>query len=161
LDRAVVATEAEVRPPKSKRRLWAIGAFAVFAIAAGAVYWFLRPRTPVVTGINQLTHTGLQKQGAWFYLPVTDGTRIYFDELKEGKWHIAQVSPKGGEVSYLDLSLIEAPFIVGISEDGFDLLLYNLITGALERPYWLVTLPDGPAQRILAVCSLQQDRRCF
>jgi DNA-binding winged helix-turn-helix (wHTH) protein len=60
-------TSKEVPPsepkPAAKAARWkyAILVALILAIAAGALYWFLRPRTPVVTAIRQLTHTGRQK----------------------------------------------------------------------------------------------------
>ena len=145
-EQPVEGTAAEAARPKSKRRLWAVTALVVLAIAAVAAYWLLRPRTPVVTAIHQLTHTGLRKsQGTYF--PLSDGIRVYFSEFKDGKWHVAQVSTKGGEVSHLDLPSIDAPFISGISEGGSELLIANAFTDA-ETTFWLVPLPEGPARRI-------------
>jgi serine/threonine protein kinase len=90
------ATKA-VRP----KQVVAIG--LILVVALGGLYLFLRPRTPVVTGIHQLTRSGRQKTvgSGWGQIvdTETDGTRVYFQERDEGKWRIAQVSTKGGDVS--------------------------------------------------------------
>src|SRR5271169_560627 len=80
----------------------------------GALYFFVRPSSPVVTGIHQLTRTGKFKSMHGYHQPVTDGTRVYFDEVSEGKWRIAQVAIEGGEVSYIETELIQSPFIKDI-----------------------------------------------
>src|SRR5215469_1237626 len=145
-EQAASAGRIEVRQPRSKRWLWAVTALAVLAIVAEVAYWFLRPRIPVVTSIHQLTHSRLPKTQYGFFL-VTDGTRVYFNEFKDGKRHIAQVSRKGGEVSCLDSPLIDDPLIWGLKEDGSELLVSNATT-AFETTFWLFPLPDGPARRI-------------
>lgn len=114
------------------------------AIAAAASYWFARPRTPVVTGIHQLTRTGLNKSFGGFHQPVTDGMRIYFDEASRG---IAQVSTKGGEVSYLGSALLGRPGTRQVSIDGSELLAVDWGEG-WNNLFWVVPLPSGPARRI-------------
>ena len=141
----IVEKAPEITRHKSKRWPWAVAVVTILVIA-GAAYWFFRPRTPVVTAVHQLTHTGLRKsQGTYF--PLSDGIRVYFSEFKDGRWHVAQVSTKGGEVSHLDLSSIDDPFISGISEGGTELLIANAFNDA-ETTFWLVPLPEGPARRI-------------
>jgi Tol biopolymer transport system component len=73
---------------------------------------------------------------------------VYFDEFKEGKWRIAQVSTRGGEVSYLDLPLIDVPFVSGIRPDGSELLIRSDLVTPADRAYWLFPIPSGPARRI-------------
>ncbi len=135
--------------PKSKPRWYAFvfAAALVLGISAAAFYWFTRPRTPVVTGIHQLTRTGHQKSSALSFRVVTDGTRIYFDEGREGGLQVAQISTKGGDVSYLDIPFIRSPWIADISADGSDLLLLNEGTN-YDNPAWLATLPNGPQRKI-------------
>ena len=116
---ATSSTDADSKP---KPRRWKYAAYAaavvmIFAFA-GAALWAYRPRTPAVTAIRQLTHTGRQKFG---YV-VTDGTRIYFDEIKDGKSQVAEVSTAGGEVSHLDTQL-DNPAVQDISPNGSELMV--------------------------------------
>jgi len=125
---------------KAARWKYAMPVALILAIAAGALDWFLRPRTPVVTAIRQLTHTGHHKSG---YV-VTDGTRIYFNEKNAGKSHVGEVSTAGGEVSYLDTQL-DYSIVVDISPNGSELLA---ITRPVPTPFWIVPLPAGTPRRI-------------
>jgi Tol biopolymer transport system component len=85
---------------------------------------------------------------------VTDGTRVYFDEVNGDVWHIAQVSVKGGDVTYIDTPLIESPRIADISQDGSELLVFSYQgekhggTGKEHFAFWVVQLPSGEAQRL-------------
>ena len=139
--------ESAVRP-KSMRR-WYAFVFAValiLAISAAAFYWY-RPRTPVVTGIHQLTQTGHQKSFPLGFRVVTDGSRIYFNEFRKDGLHIAQISTKGGEISYLDIHSVRNPCIADVSADGSELLLFDLATN-FDNSAWLAWLPNGPQRRI-------------
>ena len=58
---------------------------------------------------------------------VTDGMRVYFDEFTGDTTRIAQVSVKGGDVSYLDTPLIPNPRVADISPDGSELLVLSAL----------------------------------
>ncbi len=73
---------------------------------------------------------------------MTDGTRIYFDEIKDGKSKVAEVSTAGGEVSYLDTQL-DNPAVQDISPNGSELMV-----GTAPGALWIVPLPAGPPRRI-------------
>ena len=126
----------------------------ILVVVAAALYWFLRPRTPVVGAIHQLTHSGRQKilgggSGPFMGVhPQTDGTRIYFQEFGEGKWQLAQVSTKGGEVSYFRTPLIGFPWIADSSKDGSTRLLGDFESHNFDVPFWVLLLPDESARRI-------------
>jgi serine/threonine protein kinase/Tol biopolymer transport system component len=150
----VTTTEAEkedavekAASPQSTPRWHAtvIAAALVLSIVASALYWIYRPRTPVVTGIHQLTRTGHQKGCGSL---VTDGTRVYFGEWFDGTSHLAQVSTTGGEVSYIDASLIQNPCVADISNDGSELLVADVSLNSVDVSNWVVPLPIGPARRI-------------
>ncbi len=85
---------------------------------------------------------------------VTDGTRVYFDEYDGDTSRIAQVSVKGGDISYLDTPLIQAPRVADISGDGSELLLLSSLghkEGDLahkQSAFWVVQLPSSQAQRV-------------
>lgn len=129
-------------------RLWTIAAVILFlAVAAATVYWIYRPRTLAVTGIHQLTRTGHQKSAALSFRVVTDGTRIYFGETRKDGWRVAQISTKGGDVSYLDIPSVRSPWIADVSGDGSDFLLFDTLSN-WDNPVWLASLPNGPQRRI-------------
>jgi serine/threonine protein kinase/WD40 repeat protein len=124
-------------PPPKKPRRWQYATAAMILALAGVALWVYRPRTPVVTAIRQLTYTGRQKQG---YVE-TDGTRIYFSEIKDGKSHVAQVSTAGGEVSYLDASFDNVG-VQDVSSDGSELLVNG------PEGLWILPLPAGAPRHI-------------
>ena len=136
------------------------GRYAAVAIAvevlASLLYglWLYRPQAPVVTGIHQLTQSGRPKSLMGSHRVVTDGTRVYFDEVNGAGWHIAQVSVKGGDVTYIDTPLIEDPRIADISQDGSELLVVSDQgekhddTATKRIAFWTVQLPSGEAQRL-------------
>ena len=141
-------------PAGSLRRWKYLAIFAIIVAALAVLYRVYRPRTPVVTGIHQLTQTGHPKSLMWLHQLATDGTRIYFDEFDGNSWHIAQVSVKGGDVTYLDTPLIGNPWIADISEDGSELLVFGALDlkesdpAHQQIPYWILQLPSGQAQRV-------------
>jgi DNA-binding winged helix-turn-helix (wHTH) protein/Tol biopolymer transport system component len=136
-----------IPPPKPKRWKYPAAAVLLFAIVAGALYGVYRPRTPVVTGIRQLTHTGLHKTFVTYHQLLTDGTRVYFDEWDGRVSYIAQVSTKGGEVSHLDTSPMQQPGTAGISSDGSELLLVSIAWNT-ENQFWVFQLPNGPVRKL-------------
>lgn len=134
--------------PKSRHRWYAVAVVLIFAIAAVALYWLYRPRTPVVTGVRQLTQTGHRKTLAGYHQPVTDGIRVYFDEFDGKRWRIGQVSAGGGDVSYLETTLIQSPWLRDISQDGSSLLVSDEGVNSPAAPNWIVPLPHGPSRRV-------------
>jgi DNA-binding winged helix-turn-helix (wHTH) protein/Tol biopolymer transport system component len=143
-------TATSTRP----RRWRYVAAAAVLATAVTALYWLYRPRTPFVTGTHQLTHSGHPKSLMGLHRVVTDGARVYFDEFDGDTLRIAQVSVKGGDVSYLDTPLIQYPLVADISQDGSELLVLSALGHKESAPaqkqsaFWIIQLPSGQAQRI-------------
>ena len=147
-------------PPKPRRWRYALGAALVVILIAAALYEHFRPRTPVVTGIHQLTSTGYRKSYGFGYLngflPQSDGTRVYFGERSGGRWNLAQVSTKGGEVSYLDTPLLQIPSVADISNDGAELLLEDAIPTGLDGPFSVFPTPAGPARKLPGMFRLME-----
>ena len=149
----VAAPPPSTKPPSPRRRRYATAA-VILAIAVVALYWLYRPRTPFVTGIHQLTQSGHPKSLMGLHRLVTDGTRVYFDEFDGDTSRIAQVSVKGGDVSYLNTPLIPNPRVADISADGSELLVLSALGLKEGDPahkrsvFWTVQLPSGQAQRI-------------
>lgn len=133
--------------PKLRRWRYIAAAAIILAMAGVAAYWIYRPRIPVVTGIHQLTHTGRRKAAWNYHRPLTDGTRVYFDEFKTELSQVAQVSTKGGDVSYFELPPIQNAYLADLSTDGSELLIEDW-SGAPAEPFWIFPLPNGPAQKL-------------
>jgi len=144
------ATPTDAEHAATRKSRWKLSAaiLLVLAVAAGALYWHYRPRTPVITGVHQLTRTGHHKAFGGVQQVVTDGTRVYFDEEDGVRLHIAQVSTKGGDVSYLDIPFIYNPWVVDSSADACELLVLDNLPDKFDNPVWLVSLPNGPQRKI-------------
>ena len=156
------ASTLTTEPPKSPqlpglapiRRRWlrvTVSVVFLLMVTVGAVYWWFLVRRPFVTGIHQLTRTGHPKSTVFDHRPQTDGTRVYFDELVDGRWRTAQVSVKGGEVSYIDISPLQSIVVTAISDDGSELAIWDrgqVEAGSPHTSYWTFKLPNGPARRI-------------
>lgn len=142
-----------VAPVSTHRRKY-VAAAIILAIAVAGLYWLYRPRVPVITGIHQLTQSGRPKSLMGLHRVVTDGTRVYFDEFNGDTTRIAQVSVKGGDVSYLDTPLIQTPLVADISNDGSELLVFSALGHKESAPahkrsaFWIVQIPSGYAQRV-------------
>ena len=150
--RQIALPEQQTSPPILRRHNYIVTSAIVLAVILTALYWFYRPRTPVVIGIHQLTQTGHLKSLMGVHQLVTDGTRVYFDQLDGDRWRIAQVSVRGGDVSYVPTPLIPDPRVADISADGSELLIFSDLSFkhcADEQPaFWIIQLPSGQAQRL-------------
>jgi Tol biopolymer transport system component/DNA-binding winged helix-turn-helix (wHTH) protein len=152
--RVVPPSHEQARTTGSRRWKFAATAVIVVAIAAAALYWLYRPRTPYVTGVRQLTQSGRAKSILGLHRVLTDGARIYFDESDGDSWRIAQVSVRGGDVSYIDTPLIKHPRVADISSDGSELLVLSELGlkegdhAHKQAAFWIVQLPSGETERV-------------
>jgi Tol biopolymer transport system component len=93
-----------------------------------------------------LTNDGQVKGGPI----VTDGSRIYFNEVLPGpRDFIVQVSVKGGDVAPLPAPL-KQPHLLDISKDGDELLIANS-EGTRGHSLWMQTVAGGSPRRIGAI----------
>jgi Tol biopolymer transport system component len=115
----------QVPPTKAKRRPLYFG-LAILGVAVGTAatlaLWraaFRTPSPPKVLRFTRLTNDGQGKFGPM----VTDGSRIYFNELLPGPRNlVVQVSVKGGEAAPLSVPLA-LPVVLDLSRDGTELLV--------------------------------------
>jgi DNA-binding winged helix-turn-helix (wHTH) protein len=114
-----------VPPTKAKRRPLYFGLTIlgiVVPTAATLALWraaFRTPSPPKVLRFTRLTNDGQGKFGPM----VTDGSRIYFNELLPGPRHlVVQVSVKGGEATSVSVPLA-LPVVLDLSTDGTELLV--------------------------------------
>jgi DNA-binding winged helix-turn-helix (wHTH) protein/Tol biopolymer transport system component len=119
----------EVAPPKAKRRPLYFGLAILgvaVATAATLALWRAAFRTlspPKVLRFTRLTSDGQGKFGPM----VTDGSRIYFNELLPGPRNlVVQVSVKGGEATSLSVPLA-LPVVLDLSRDGTELLVADSV----------------------------------
>jgi serine/threonine protein kinase/Tol biopolymer transport system component len=112
----------------------------VFGVAL--LYFWLRSPVPPprILGSKQLTNDGLVK-GAL----VSDGSRIYFDEIPASGISIAQVSAAGGEVGLIDAP-IAGPVVEDISAEKSELLVSQ--SGQFGGPFYSLPLPAGAPRKL-------------
>lgn len=79
----------------------------------------------------------------------SDGARIYFSMLRNGKPELAEALTSNGEIRVLHLlSEIGVPLLGGLSPDGSNLVLRSYSQAALEQPLWIVPTFGGDARRL-------------
>jgi eukaryotic-like serine/threonine-protein kinase len=134
--------DGPVVPPAHKSWRWIAAAVSVIVVLAVAVVWMNSSlSSPRVLNTTQLTRDGYTKNNV-----VTDGSRIYIEELKPNSI-IVQVSTGGGEVSP-----VATPFtntsLLDISPDHTQLLVGNHIGTETQIPLWSQPLPSGTPRRL-------------
>jgi eukaryotic-like serine/threonine-protein kinase len=135
--------------PRSRGKLYAIGAAAVVVLVALA--YFFRPTLPPprITGYTQITHDGQQKTfaGQATATVLTDGPRLFIQENVNGQFVIAQVSSSGGETV-----LIPTPFVnvapLTISPDKSELLVSSFTGSEQDQQIWALAVLGGTPRRI-------------
>ena len=153
--RAPVASESAsfkapiaAEPVRRRTLIWAIPGALVLAVVAWVLLGLLMPPSLLhITRTTQLTHDGRAKGGF-----VTDGTRLYFNEVVNGNAVLAQVSTAGGETSLIPLPWPEA-WIGDISPRGNELLMGTPGTAPLQSAIWILPLPTGSPRRVGALES--------
>ncbi len=123
------------------RLILVVGGICALVVLAAA-FWLV-PQKPIrALGYTQITHDGRSKGPI-----VTDGERLYFQELDEDRFVIAQVSASGGETM-----ILPTPFrnvgIQDISPDGNALLISDFKDSSPSSALWSLPLPAGPPRRV-------------
>ncbi|HEY4979520.1 MAG TPA: protein kinase [Candidatus Acidoferrum sp.] len=126
----------------SARRRWPWVAGVVALLLTGSI-WYLSPQTPLkVVGSTQITADGFAKGPM-----VSDGSRLYFSELREGHYVLTQVSAAGGETVE-----IPTPFrnvqVADISLDRSQLLVGTLEGTLFDAALWALPIPSGSPRRL-------------
>ena len=84
----------------------------------------------------------------------TDGSRIYFAQIENGRATLAQALIADGETTTLPLpDELAAPSLESISPDGSRLLLRNHLATAPEQALWVVSTIGGSARRIPGILA--------
>jgi Tol biopolymer transport system component len=122
-DSGVSAMGADAAPQKSRAMLGWIAAIGVAVIAVLLVTWWRSPAVaPQVESVVQLTHDGEPKPAPASM--ASDGSRVYFEERREGILTLAEVSVAGGETLPITTGLVN-PQVLDISPDLSALLITN------------------------------------
>ena len=140
-----------VAPSRSFSKSKVIGIGAAVVVVAAIVAYLLRPGYPAprITGYTQLTHDGLQKSfyGQVIAIVLTDGPRLYFQELKDGRYIVAQVSSAGGETVPIPLPFPNTG-LDNISPDKSELVVGTFSGMEVDQPLWAVAPLGGTPRRL-------------
>ncbi len=161
---AAIAPGRPVMPAPAKkhragRRATAWGACAAVAAAGGFLLGlWQRPTYTAPPRIAQITFSGRVAPGdplfESFPGTATDGSRIYFREIENGRAVLAQALIADGETSPLSLpDELAAPTLGDLSPDGSRLLLRNHLATAPEQALWIVSTIGGTAQKIPGILA--------
>jgi Tol biopolymer transport system component/DNA-binding winged helix-turn-helix (wHTH) protein len=152
------ATPVSTRKP----RLWlwiGVAGALVCALAVGYVTGVReRPAYTAPPRIAEVTFSGRVGPGdpqfESFAGTATDGSRIYFSQIENGRAILAQALIADGETSTLPLpDELAAPSLGDISPDGSRLLLRNHLATAPEQALWVVSTTGGTARRIPGILA--------
>jgi Tol biopolymer transport system component/DNA-binding winged helix-turn-helix (wHTH) protein len=148
-------------PGRGPQRLRWLAAGLAVAVIAGLAFVAgvsvpSRPLAPPL--ITQVTFSGRVSPGdpQFESLPgtATDGSRIYFSEIENGRAEMAQALIADGETSTLGIPAeIAAPSLGDISPDASKLLLRNHLATEAEQALWIVSTIGGEARRIPGILA--------
>ena len=141
--------------------LWIAGAAlaAILLLAVGfAIGAHRQPAYTAPPLVTQVTFSGRVSPGdplfESFPGTATDGSRIYFPQIENGRAVLAQALIADGETSTLSLpDELAAPSLGDISPDGSRLLLRNHLATAPEQALWIVSTIGGTARRIPGILA--------
>lgn len=131
-----------LRARDSRVVAWAI--IAVLALVVAGLFWSWPSQPPRITGYTQITHDGRAKGRDGL---VTDGARLYVEEIELDRFVISEVSASGGETTILPTSLRDLA-IGDISASGTELLVGTLPGTLGEGSLWALPLPAGSPHRL-------------
>ena len=119
---------------------------ALVALALAGLFFALRPSPPEPRLLHgtKLTNSLQAKLSPL----LSDGVRIYFEEVENGAYRIAQVLLAGGETTAVPTS-VPNPEICDLSPDGKSMLLRSLKHSRDEdAPVFIQSLASGKVQRL-------------
>jgi len=135
--------------PRSGLRMhwvWIASALAAAVVAALYYGFFYEPSPPSITKYTQITHDGqgklIRASGPHGEL-VTDGSRIYFSEIRGTEVGISQAAVSGGETIPLQTDPGRPLVIRDISPDNSKLLVIDFYRPSLDFGFQILPLPGG------------------
>lgn len=160
-DAAIAHEKTRTAPRQRRGARWRV--FTWTGIGAAAVGGFVlglwqRPGYTAPLQIAQITFSGRVSPGdplfESFPGTATDGSRIYFQQIENGRAVLAQALIADGETSTLSLpDELAAPSLGDLSPDGSRLLLRNHLATAPEQALWVVSTIGGTAQKIPGILA--------
>src|SRR5580704_12824988 len=131
-------------PVQNRTRVGWIVAASIALVSVALIAWWMRPRpTPVVEEVKQLTNDGNLK--ATFSTIVSDGSRVYFDEMDSGNPVSMQVSAAGGQATPVPTTLRTNSGTAGLAPDNSALMVFGQ---GSPSGLWLLPLPAGEPRRL-------------
>ncbi len=126
----------------SPRWPWVLAA-GIVVILLAVLIWYFWPANPLkVVGSTQITSDALAKGSM-----VTDGTRLYFSEVRGGHYVLAQASAGGGETVEIPTPFRNL-FVADISPNLSQLLVTTMEGTLFESAVWSIALPSGSPRRL-------------
>jgi Tol biopolymer transport system component/DNA-binding winged helix-turn-helix (wHTH) protein len=152
------AVVAEKKPVTRRLTMTWIAIAAGGAIGGFFLGFWQRPAYTAPPRIAQITFSGRVAPGdplfESFPGTATDGSRIYFREIENGRAVLAQALIADGETSTLALpDELAAPTLGDLSPDRSRLLLRNHLATAPEQALWVVSTIGGAAQKIPGILA--------
>jgi eukaryotic-like serine/threonine-protein kinase len=148
---AVVAAGTGLQPARElsplRRWPWTVGGVAVIVAALCAYLLIHTLPPPRVSGYVPVTSDGRPKLGL-----VTDGSRLYIQEVVAGHSSLVQVSAAGGETAVIAVPTLGSFEIfltlADIAPNRSELLVMPFNGSEAEAPLWLVPVPAGAPRRL-------------
>lgn len=139
------------------RRRIAVSAIAVVVVVICAIrLWVLSESVrPMLLPFTQITSSdsifpgdiGIER----FPVLLTDGSRLYFSKIENGRVGLAYSAISGGDAhSLITPPEIGEPRLADISPDGSRLLVLGETFSELERTMWIVPSAGGAARKIVS-----------
>jgi serine/threonine protein kinase len=143
-DSGVVSDTGSGPLQNSRTRVgWIVGP-SIALLAVALIAWWMRPSSvPVVEDVKQLTNDGNLK--ATFSTIVSDGSRVYFDEMDSGNPVSMQVSATGGQATPVPTTLRTNSGTAGLAPDNSALLVFGR---GSPSSLWLLPLPAGEPRQL-------------
>jgi eukaryotic-like serine/threonine-protein kinase len=146
--RTVTTETVEARPGVSVKRLSrrraALLAGSVLIAALVLIFWLRSPLPPPkVLGSVQVSNDGRGKPGSM----VTEGSRLYFNELVAGGVGLAQITTSGGETMAISIPFPSVD-LSDISPNGSELLIIRASGTEPEGPLYVLPVVGGSPRRL-------------
>lgn len=126
-DSSLRAAAVESEQPKESRRLrdvpiWILSVAGLIAIAL-MIYWITKPPSmPRIVATHALTKSRLRKSPDYYSAIVSDGTAVYFQEVRPHQVATMRVPVNGGEALEVAMPGNQSNELRDISKDGSELL---------------------------------------
>jgi Tol biopolymer transport system component/DNA-binding winged helix-turn-helix (wHTH) protein len=148
---------AQIAPPRRQGIAWRIvgpSAAVLIVIVFAVRFWESgEPVKPMLLPFTQITSSdsifpgdiGIER----FPALLTDGSRLYFSRIENGRIALAYSAISGGETHPLITPPeIGSPRLADISPDGSKLLVFGETFSELERTMWIVPSAGGAARKV-------------